>query len=504
MPVDGRRGVTANANCGFIATEFAAKALISLMFLPLTSTAQVTVVNIIPKSLSYEYNQDSEPNLAVNPAKRSQIAASAFTPDPLNGPTAPIFVSINGGNTWTLNSVLPSETSTADITLRFGSASNALYAAILKRPVIDRRYEMVICRTSNLTDPTTMMTLVNRRGRGVDQPFVSAATIAGKDAVFVGNNDFNGSNGHTATIDRSNDSAVAPPPAGFNAFRIESRTTSCGHYTQDGPEIRPAVSSDGKTVYSIFNGWRRCSDDLNIGIVTADVVVVRDDNGGAGTSPFTALRDPQDNSIGIRIVQGRQFAWDSPHLGKQRVSGDLAIAVDPRDSKGAYVAWSDYVNQHTTLHLTRSTDAGLTWSKDLRTLVDARNPAIAVNSKGTVGFLYQQVIRSPVDGDVWTTNFERGEDGFATKPTVITLSNFPVSELEPPWQPFLGDYLHLMTVDKDFYGIFSASNKPDKTRFPSGVVFQRNADFAAKKLLTEDGSAQVRISVDPYFFKVTE
>ena len=46
----------------------------------------VFVINMIPKSLSGEQNQDSEPNLAVNPANPLQASATAFTPDPLSGP----------------------------------------------------------------------------------------------------------------------------------------------------------------------------------------------------------------------------------------------------------------------------------------------------------------------------------------------------------------------------------------------------------------------------------
>src|SRR5258708_1970126 len=51
----------------------------------------VTVVNMIPKSLSGETNQDSEPNLAVNPINPKQIVGTAFTPNPAGGSFAPIF-----------------------------------------------------------------------------------------------------------------------------------------------------------------------------------------------------------------------------------------------------------------------------------------------------------------------------------------------------------------------------------------------------------------------------
>lgn len=62
------------------------------------SSPAVLVVNMIPKSLSGETHQDSEPTIAVNPANPLQIAASAFTADPLKGSFAPIYVSNDGGN----------------------------------------------------------------------------------------------------------------------------------------------------------------------------------------------------------------------------------------------------------------------------------------------------------------------------------------------------------------------------------------------------------------------
>src|SRR5687768_601858 len=98
----------------------------------------ITVVNVIPNALSGEANQDSEPNIAVNPANANEIAITAFTPDPMGGSNAPIFVSTDGGNTWVVNSIVPSQagsgTGTGDITPRFGSTGNRFYAGILRKP----------------------------------------------------------------------------------------------------------------------------------------------------------------------------------------------------------------------------------------------------------------------------------------------------------------------------------------------------------------------------------
>src|SRR5919201_1533233 len=87
------------------------------------ASAQVLIVNMIPRSLSRETNQDSEPSITVNPANPLEIVGTAFTPDPMGGALAPIFVSTDGGNTWRLNSIVPSAAGstvpTGDISLAF-------------------------------------------------------------------------------------------------------------------------------------------------------------------------------------------------------------------------------------------------------------------------------------------------------------------------------------------------------------------------------------------------
>ena len=67
--------------------------------------------------------------------------------------------------------------------------------------------------------------------------------------------------------------------------------------------------------------------------------------------------------------------------------------------------------------------------------------------------------------------------------------------------PYLGDYVRLLSVGRDFYGIFSGSNVPDLAHFPSGVSYQRNADWPTQRLIGLDGVSTVSASIDPFFFK---
>jgi hypothetical protein len=175
---------------------------------PVTAApSTVTIANMIPRSLSRETNQDSEPTITVNPANPLEIVGTAFTPDPLGGGFAPIFFSTDGGDTWQLNSIVPSAIgngSTADISLAFASSGGGLYGGILRQS--STNFETL--RTTTFSAPTPMSILGSRPEN--DQPFTHAITNAGHDRVYIGNNDFQASP-QTATIDVSMDANVNNP-----------------------------------------------------------------------------------------------------------------------------------------------------------------------------------------------------------------------------------------------------------------------------------------------------
>ncbi|HSS52382.1 MAG TPA: hypothetical protein VLX28_25850 [Thermoanaerobaculia bacterium] len=455
---------------------------------------QVQVVNMIPNSLSGETNRDSEPNVAVNPANPSQIAATAFTPDPLNSGNGPIFVSTDGGLTWALNVVLPGGNRTVDVTLRFGGTSNILYAGILR---MDNSH-MDLLRKSNFTGAGLMTILLDRGSE--DQPYTQATTVlggpgVGLDRVYFGHNDLSvfGTTGKTATIEQSLDAATAAPPANLTTQRIEVRTTC----NQDGPSVRPAYHADG-TVYAAFFRWSAgCAGGNN----TADVVVVRDNLWGTGAPPYQAITD--GGLAGVRVVSGVTIAGLSTLLGTQRIGSSLSIAVDPRNSRTVYVAWGDGATANTyTLHVRQSTDGGATWSADRRAIVKATNPSLAVNTNGRVGFLYQKLTGAP-GSQRWETHLERSDDGFATAPTDIILANVPDANGTYVGPNPIGDYTHLMAVGKNFYGVFSGNNTPDMANFPNGITYQRNVDWVGH-VLKDLANNPVTVSIDPFFFRTTE
>jgi hypothetical protein len=243
-------------------------------------------------------------------------------------------------------------------------------------------------------------------------------------------------------------------------------------------------------MYGIFYHWKSFDDRGN---AKADVTVVRDD--------FTA--NPFETEPGVSIAQDVPllFVGGQGVMGQERVGGDLAIAVDPRNSKTVFVAFSDFdaARRITRLHLRRS-DNGKDFATDLEVINGAKNPALAVNADGMVAFLYQGVAGSG-SNQQWRTVLETSTDGAHF--TRQVLATAPSSEPRRAGLPYLGDYLHLVSVGRDFYGIFSFSNAPDDSHFPAvKPTYAHKIDKNTKRLVAPDGTT-VATSIDPFFLHVT-
>ncbi len=478
--------------------------LICLLVPLISYTQNITVVNMIPNALSNEDEQDSEPNLTVSPLNPLVIVGSAFTPNPTGTLlTAPIFISQDGGNTWVLNNIVPSFNGmTGDITVGL-SRKDSLYLGILTGGM---GLQMQILRKSNYLAAATMGNLLTRNN--VDQPYANTYTPLGgalrnDDLLYMGHNDFNAAAGQTATIEQSLDATTAAP-AGLTAIRLEVRTTA----GQDGPPIRTAVHPRG-TVYGIFDRFRHYTSfgGGSFLIDTFDVVVVRDDDWGQGATPYADLTDPGDGLAGRIVAADLEVPFNTgAAMGQARIGDRLSIAVDPRDHQTVYIAFTDrpagVAGNTITIHVRRSTDSGNNWSADLLTMNSAIIPHLAVNTRGEIGFLYQQ-LTGTAPNQQWETHFRQSDDGGATW-SDDTLSQAPSNTPAVTFSPYLGDYAGLTAVGKDFYGVFSANNTPDNANFPSGIAYQRNANFVTNNLRNLANTANVNVSIDPFFFIVQQ
>lgn len=463
------------------------------------AVAQVYVVDMIPNALSDETHFDGEPYVSVNPANPQIVAATAFMLTPAGSANGPLLVSTDGGNTWVTRNVIPSTPgglNTFDITIHFNGAGTALYAGLLR----DNTVQLEIQRTTDMT-LNTPLTAVNTP-RLTDQPYAYARTVTGwydpgKDRVWVGNNDA-AANPASATVDQSLDAGAAAPA--FTQVRVDAGTP----VARDNYQVRTVAHPDGH-VYAAF--YRRKGSI--VGGYNADVVVVRDDNWGQGAPPFSSLVDTVTMVAGQNVVTATPVSdtfGSSAALGNEWWGGDLYLTVDPNDAARVYISYSDsQAGAPRTLHLRRSTDFGQTWSADVLTTPAAKNAAIAVNSHGRLGYLYQALTGTSPNLR-WQTHLRRSNDGLVWDD--LTLGDFPAEGAgSPGGARIVGDYLNMVAVGKNFYGVFSSYNSLTSASFPAGITWLRNKTADGDpmpRFLGVDGTTTVAPSIDPFFFRTTE
>lgn len=471
--------------------------------------AQVHVVNVIPYRLSGETAANPEPTIAVNPLNPSHMVIAVVVPGDefcTPGGRSPLFISHDRGNTWTYACViphLPGDTEPFDVAFRYGP-DGVLYAAHLAT------LDSLTLRILDSTHPIGPEPMAVRFQQTlVDQPWIEVVGVRDTVEVVVSGNDK-----RLMMVDSVKGTGALFLSRGVRrtGLRFTDATVEHRNITGQNYAIRLAGHRDG-TLYAVYYSPRG-PDGSQL-----DVVVARDDSGGRGAEVFGALRDltsdgrtskgsrctDRDGKIGFRITRCRAVPFEVSHdslFGQERrVAANLSIAVDPRDSRTVYVAWADSMNDsHYTLHVRRSRDDGQQWSDDLVTVRDATNPALAIDTTGTVGFAYQ-ALRGVGDSTRWVTRLSLTDDAFATT-RHFTLASVPARSPLAFMFPYIGDYMQLVAVGTTFYGTFSAANRPTREHFPNGVVYQRRADFTKHILLDLNGEPLRPITIDPFFYRV--
>lgn len=436
----------------------------------------IRIVNVIPNDHSNEVNQDAEPSIAVNPSNVDELVITAFTPTEGGNPNGPFFYSSDGGENWSLRFEIPGG-ETGDQSPAFGRTSNELYIGTLFG---GSNSHLNVIRTGNPAAGNPADVIENRSF--ADQPWVEATTVVGgpddgKDRVYVGYND---SSPRSATIEIWLDARSATPTV--NQVRLDPRSPS----PNDGYEIRPAIHRDG-TVYVAYKS--RSSFVSNNSV--ANLVVARDDNWGIGASPFTDLNDPSDNHAGRLVATGVPINEGS--LGGVRLNNDYNLAVDPSNSDVVYLVWCDNADPSYTLRVRRSLNRGVDWSGDLLVVPNAALATMTINSRGTVGLLYQQLVSGQME-----THFRSTLDGATWDDTILARTATTTA--------FTGDYGRMVAVGLDFYGTFPAMNSPNPANFfpNGGGTFRYQRNTSGNQLVGLDGTTVVQPSVDPFFFHVME
>jgi PEP-CTERM motif len=444
---------------------------------PVASAAVINVTDVIPNAASAETGQNSEPSLAVDPLNPNTMVSGTFTSGTLSGP---FWESTNGGTTWTSFGSLPS----SDKTLAWrqdGAAPLAVTLNVISNP------PLVDTLSTFQGGATSFGSAVFTTPNGaLDQPWIRTGPSG---QTYVALNNLGNAGGRTAQMGVGSTNAAGP----FTPVTLET-VNPAGR--QDAPSVRSAVN--GSTVYAAFTRWGAASATAGGNIFSnSQVVVVKSTNSGAS---FSAGVSAATTTGYFSTVNNSPLT-----LGQERTGSDIAIAVDPNNADRVLVAYGDRTGAgQLQLKVIESTDGGATWGLKFTTSSAVRSalPGLSILSNGDVGLLYASF--DPAANSL-SPHFLTTADDFATASDSLlgTESNAtPTSN----FNPYLGDFYDLTSLDDTFYGIFSASNADNGTlaSYPS-VTFQRdfigtpgNGSFQ----LTNLAGSPVNFSIDPFVFSL--
>ena len=469
-----------------------------------TSTA--FIVDLIPEGSSAEHAPNAEPTVTVNGTNSNQLAAAAHHTgkDFCKKKTrVASFFSTDGGLSWDIvcNIAKKPNHLAGDFSLRFAGNGHTLYLGYL----LDGSGNGRLAQTSAFSSPAVATTVFDKPD--IDQPQVRTMLNPGSDQFVIGarNSDLYSDN-------------PAKPCVGFSVFGSPFAASEpqldddvCADKRlmpgEAGTGMRVTVHPDG-TVYATLYAGRSLNSDL------VDVVVTRGDSPShLTTHAMEQLADVPlggntncdvgDGKIGYRVARCVTYLsslYNDPQFGCQALGNSNAIVVDPRPGKSnhVYLVWGDKTSaSKQTLHLAESLNQGASLV-DLKKIPNGTNPALAVDSQGRLGFLYQTLVTED-NTQRWQTWIEIGGERF-TSPQKTLLADAPVDVSNCPSEhPFVGDYFDLGAAGTTFYGVFAAPNDNKPGRFPAGVKFQRR--MQGNLPVDLDGS-HVTVSIDPFFFRI--
>jgi hypothetical protein len=236
----------------------------------------------------------------------------------------------------------------------------------------------------------------------------------------------------------------------------------------------------------------------------------------ASDLPSKCTEPANSGRTGKRVMRCLAYGW--PRVGNEhfkdfgqerRLATELAIAVHPTDWRKVFISWaqrSPIDSNIISLHFAHSNDGGETWERwnDAFKVDSATNPALAVASDGTVGVLYEHLVDSS-HTLFWNTEFVLSTDDLKTVSGPHLLAHVDATNPKVQAEPYLGDYIRLESVGKNFYGVFPASNDKPAQSFPDLCP---SSLCPNQRLYDQHGHPKdkngngVSPSIDPYFFRV--
>ncbi len=153
--------------------------------LTLKDASKVALGNMIPRSLSGESGQDSEPFLAVHP-DRHLMVGSAYTWDTGSSERSALYLSTDGGWNWILNpAILPAKISGQSFS--FSGEGKTLYGAVERFGAEGSdSLSISILKKEDPMGSLPMRIISVLGGKGADQPFIQVRGFTQKKPTDMG------------------------------------------------------------------------------------------------------------------------------------------------------------------------------------------------------------------------------------------------------------------------------------------------------------------------------
>jgi hypothetical protein len=421
----------------------------------------VVVSNTDPNLAHTDVFNDGETSIAIDPENPNHIVISAFSGG--WGANAPIWHSLDGGNTWTKQFTVPIPPGVpsvigcpCDQTFDYGH-SGRLSATFLSGGPTDVytgstfQPDVSAAWLWFLLGGVTQRT--NLHGIGIaDQPWllVNRNPTSPGENVYVAYDNFGGAPDMRVSVANLTDGN----PPDFTLDRLTGFSTGFVN-----PGHRLATNQKTGYVYSLFQ--RRIAAGSG-GSQNINYMLNRSTDGGNSWSL-------NGSSTGIVVANG-DSTQPTPKFGTVNalLGGVLHAATDPNHGDIVYYVYGnrDPVMGNNRLSLRRLQDDGtgnlvVVLTSFVTGQVQAALPSVAVAENGTVGVFYYTFDGFSSGFPVFSAHLAQSQDAGSTFSDEI-LETFLSSATDNgnPRQRVLGDYVQMKAMGQTFYGAFTGNGVP--------------------------------------------
>jgi hypothetical protein len=410
---------------------------VNAVTLPSFTSAQ-TIKDIATDATDPNNLEDSEPSISVDPTNPMRIAVVAFSGNWGGGTNAPVWISTNGGSTWTKSLIIGTPASGAG----GSNDQKVVFDSLGRLVVVELDFagnDFIYRQTGVFGTPLTSGTAY-----GNDQPHLDVDRTGASPC-------FNRTYSPWMNFGVAPERSTAERSADFG---VTVNATAAGNPAFPNRTTRIAVAPNGRA-YIIYKS-REGAVDANFENV--HFRVERSDDCGVTWNGLGATGVPVHSGTAITWFTS---SWGNAAKGKvgRARSSDAWIAVDPT-SGDIYAAYCHRdASGFGQIFVARSTDMGATWSSTRVTdgTHHSAFPEVAVAANGAIGVLYidyndsganivfrHRLARSFNHGSTWSHSNLQSMD-----PT-------PFANARNGY--LWGDYEGITAHGNTFYGVFTGQS----------------------------------------------